>query len=145
MKIEPATFLDLNSLSKLERACFGPDAWPFLDLIAVLTFPNVVRLKVATDAEMIAFVAGDSHPADGFSWIATLGVTPRYQGLGIGRRLLRACEAQLKKPGLRLAVRVSNEAAIHLYETEGYARVDLWENYYRDGGAAIVMEKHRAL
>jgi [ribosomal protein S18]-alanine N-acetyltransferase len=145
MQIESATFMDLNALGKLERACFGPDAWPFLDLIAVLTFANVVRLKAVEDGEMIGFVVGDPRTAEGFSWIATLGVAPRHQRRGIGRELLRACEFQLKTPLVRLAVRVSNAAAIHLYETEGYSQVDVWQKYYRDGEAAIVMEKARAL
>ena len=33
-----------------ERACFGKDAWPLLDLIAVLTFVDVVRLKAVEDS-----------------------------------------------------------------------------------------------
>ena len=67
MNIETATFLDLNALGRLERACFGPDAWPFLDLIAVLTLPDVIRLKVVEGDVMIAFAAGDPRPAQGFS------------------------------------------------------------------------------
>ncbi len=145
MNIEPATFLDLNALSKLERECFGADAWSFLDLIAVLTFPEVVRLKVVEDGAMIAFAAGDPRPGEGFSWIATIGVASEHRRKGIGRELLRACEARLKTPRLKLSVRASNAGAIHLYEIEGYSRVDVWQHYYRDGEAAIVMEKTRAL
>src|SRR4030065_378974 len=96
MQILPASFLDLNALSKLERSCFGRDAWPFLDLIAVLTFPEVVRLKAVEAGEMIGFAAGDPRPAEGFSWIATIGVAPEFRRRGIGRDLLRACEALLR-------------------------------------------------
>jgi ribosomal-protein-alanine N-acetyltransferase len=145
MKIEPASFLDLNALSRLERACFGRDAWPLIDLIAVLTFPEIVRLKVVEDGEMIAFAACDPRPGEGFSWIATIGVGPDHRRRGIGRELLRACEVQLHTPRLKLSVRASNEAAILLYESEGYSRVAVWNDYYRDGEAAIVMEKVRAL
>jgi ribosomal-protein-alanine N-acetyltransferase len=145
MKIESASFLDLNALTKLERACFGSDAWPFLDLIAVLTFPEVVRLKAVEDGEMIAFAAGDPRPAEGFSWIATIGVAPAHRRRGIGRELLRVCEGKLTTPRLRLSVRASNAAAIRLYETEGYSRMQVWQRYYRDGEAALVMEKVRAL
>jgi len=145
MKIEPANFLDLNALSKLERICFGADAWPFLDLIAVLTFPDVVRLKVVLDDALIAFAAGDPRPAEGFSWIATIGVAPAYRRRGVGRELLRACEARLTTPRVRLSVRASNEAAIRLYDAEGYGRLQVWQNYYRDGEAALMMEKIRAV
>jgi ribosomal-protein-alanine N-acetyltransferase len=112
-------------------------------LIAVLTFPDIVRLKVVEDGRMIGFAAGDPHPSEGVSWIATIGVTPEYRRRGIGRDLLRACESRLKTPRLRLSVRASNEGAIRLYKDEGYERVEIWQNYYRDGEAAIVMEKIR--
>jgi ribosomal-protein-alanine N-acetyltransferase len=145
MQILPATFLDLNALIKLERACFGGDAWPLLDLIAVLTLANVVRLKAVEDGELAGFVAGDPRPADGFSWIATIGVEPRFRRRGIGRELLRACEARLTTPRLRLSVRSSNDAAIRLYREEGYTQVDVLQNYYKDGEAAILMQKSREL
>jgi ribosomal-protein-alanine N-acetyltransferase len=145
MRILPATFLDLSALIKLERACFGADAWPLLDLIAVLTLANVVRLKAVEDDDMIGFAAGDPRPEEGFSWIATLGVSPQFRRRGIGRELLRACEARLSTPRLRLSVRLSNEAAIRLYAEEGYAQVDVLQNYYKDGEAASVMQKSREL
>lgn len=145
MEIASASVLDLNALTRLERDCFGRDAWSFLDLIAVLTFPDVVRLKVVEDGRMVGFAAGDPHPSEGLSWIATIGVAPDFRRRGIGRQLLRACEARLKTPRLRLSVRASNGGAIRLYEQEGYERVEVWQHYYKDGEAAIVMEKNRDL
>jgi len=141
MEIVPATIRDLNALRKLENACFEKDAWPLFDLVAVLTFSGVVRLKAVEDGQMIGFIAGDPRPSQGFSWIATFGVLPAYQRRGIGRSLLHACEAQLKTPRLRLSVRSSNQAAIALYEEEGYRTTDIWKAYYDDGENAIVMEK----
>jgi ribosomal-protein-alanine N-acetyltransferase len=145
MEIISATIRDLNALRKLERICFEKDAWSLFDLIAVLTFPDVVRLKAVEDDQMVGFVGGDPRPSQGFSWIATIGVLPDYQRKGIGRTLLHACEAQIKTPRLRLSVRASNQAAINLYEQEGYRSMDVWKGYYNDGENAIVMEKpHRA-
>ncbi len=145
MEILTASLLDLGALNRLEHACFEKDAWSFLDLVAVLTFPDVVRLKAVEDGQMIGFVAGDPRPAEGFSWIATIGVLAEYRRRGIGRDLLRACEAQLKTPRVRLSVRLTNEGAIRLYEQEGYRHIDTWQGYYNDGEAAIVMEKERRI
>lgn len=145
MEIIAASVLDLNALSKLERACFEKDAWPILDLIAVLTFPDIVRLKALEDGQMIGFVAGDKHGAEGLAWIATIGIAPEFRRRGIGRELLRACEARLNAPRIRLSVRASNDGAIRLYEQEGYQRLEVWHGYYNDGEAAIVMEKQRAI
>jgi ribosomal protein S18 acetylase RimI-like enzyme len=143
MEIIIATIRDLNALRKLEHICFEKDSWPLFDLIAVLTFPDVVRLKAVEDDQMVGFVAGDPRPSQGFSWIATIAVLPDYQRKGIGRSLLHACEVQLKTPRLRLSVRASNQAAITLYEQEGYRTMDIWKAYYNDGENAIVMEKPR--
>src|SRR5512147_211701 len=115
MEIETASIRDLAALRRLEHACFEKDAWPLLDLIAVLTWPDVIKLKAVEDGEMIGFVAGDPRPSEGVGWIATLGVDPRYQRRGIGRALLRATEARTKFPRMKLTVRMSNQGAISLY------------------------------
>jgi ribosomal-protein-alanine N-acetyltransferase len=141
MEIQPAGIRDLGPLRKLEHACFDRDAWPLLDLIAVLTWPEVIRLKAVEDDAMVGFVAGDPRPSQALAWIATIGVDPRYQRRGIGRALLRACEVQIKLPRVRLSVRISNQGAITLYEQEGYRTCDVWKDYYSDGEDALVMEK----
>jgi ribosomal protein S18 acetylase RimI-like enzyme len=142
MEIQSANILDLGALRRLEEACFEKDAWPFLDLIAVLTWPEMIRLKAVDSGEMIGFVAGDPRSSDGTAWISTIGVDPRYQRRGVGRALLRACEAQIKLPRMKLTVRVSNQRAISLYEQEGYRMVDLWRGYYSDGEDGLVMGKN---
>jgi ribosomal-protein-alanine N-acetyltransferase len=142
MEIQPADLRDLNSLRKLEKNCFEKDAWPILDLVAVLTWPEVIRLKAVENDEMIGFAACDPRPSKSVAWIATIGVDPRYQRRGIGRALLRACEEQVKLRRMRLSVRTTNHGAISLYENEGYRVVDVWRNYYADDEDALVMEKN---
>ncbi|MBE3118295.1 MAG: GNAT family N-acetyltransferase [Candidatus Atribacteria bacterium] len=143
MDILRATLRDLGPLRRIEQACFLKDAWPLLDLLAVLTWPEVVRLKAVEDGQMIGFIAGDPRPSDHQAWIATVGVLPEYQRRGIGRALLRECEQRLTQPRIRLCVRVSNESAIRLYQQEGYLAMDTWREYYNDKENALVMEKIR--
>jgi ribosomal protein S18 acetylase RimI-like enzyme len=141
MEIQTANIIDLGALRRLESVCFAKDAWPILDLIAVLTWPDIIRLKAVDSGEMIGFVAGDPRPSDAVAWISTIGVDPRYQRRGIGRALLRACEAQVKLPTIKLSVRLSNQGAIAMYEKEGYRTIDIWRNYYNDGEDGLVMVK----
>jgi ribosomal protein S18 acetylase RimI-like enzyme len=144
MEILPANLRDLSQLRHVEQACFPQDAWPLLDLMAVLTFPEVVRLKAVADGRMVGFIAGDPRRSEGMAWIATLGVLPEYRRQGIARLLLLECEKHLNSPRLRLCVRLDNTPAIRLYEQEGYQRIGTWTKYYNDGGDALVMEKIQA-
>ncbi|MFN8383367.1 MAG: GNAT family N-acetyltransferase [Anaerolineales bacterium] len=141
MEITKATILDLNALRKLENESFAKDAWPLFDLIAVLTFPDVIRIKAMEDMQMVGFVAGDPRPREGWGWIATIAVDSRYQRRGIGRALLHACEEKLGVPRSRLTVRLSNQIAISMYEKDGYKSIDMWKGYYNDGEDAMLMEK----
>ena len=141
--ILPATLRDLPGLHRLEQACFPKDAWPLLDLLAVLTWPDIVRLKAVEDDQLVGFIAGDPRPSEGLAWIATVGVLPEYQRRGIGRQLLLACEERLPQARVRLCVRASNEGAIRLYQQEGYLAFDTWPGYYNDKENALIMEKLR--
>jgi len=140
-EILPATWRDFSELRRLERTCFPVDAWPLLDLIGVLAFQNVVRLKAVIDTQMVGFVAGEHRASEGLAWIATIGVLPPYQGKGVATALLGACEERLLASRIRLSVRVGNYPAIRLYEGSGYQRVGRWVEYYQDGSDAIVFEK----
>jgi ribosomal-protein-alanine N-acetyltransferase len=136
----PANWRDLGGLRQLEKACFPVDSWPLLDLIGVLSLPNIVRLKAVISDQMIGFVAGDKKSSD-LGWIATIGVLPEYRRQGIAAALLTECENRLEVARIRLSVRLGNTRAIQLYEGFGYQRVDIWPKYYQDGTDALVFEK----
>lgn len=140
-QILPATLLDLPALRRLEQICFDKDAWSLFDLIGVLSFPDVIRMKAVDDSQMIGFIAGETRLSQGAAWIATIAVDPRFQRRGIGRALLRECESRMNVERMKLTVRVSNAGAISLYEREGYRTSDIWKGYYKDGEDGLVMEK----
>ena len=139
--IVEANLRDLGELRKLERECFELDAWPLIDLVAVLTFPGIIRLKAVVDGKMVGFVASDLRRGQDLAWIVTIGVLPAFRRRGIARELMYACEARLTAKRIRLSVRRNNLPAIELYQTEGYAQVDIWGNYYADGEDALILEK----
>ena len=139
--VEPATWRDLSSLRSLEKICFPVDVWPLFDMIGVLTFPGVVRLKATQDGEMVGFIAADIRRAQKLAWISTLGVLPAYRRRGIAKMLLRDCEARLTVPKVRLSVRASNQPATRLYAGVGYQQNSIWSRYYSDGEDALILEK----
>ena len=140
--IQTANWRDFSQLNQLEKACFrSEDLWPFWDLVAALTLPGLVRLKVVVDDQMVGFIGGERDQTRKLGWVTTLGVLPEYRRLGIATALLNQCEASLAMPAIRLSVRASNQAAIHLYETHGYVVIKRWERYYAGGEDALVLEK----
>jgi ribosomal-protein-alanine N-acetyltransferase len=112
-------------------------------LIAILSYPGVIRLKAVRERQLIGFIAGDVRRAEGMAWIATVAVLPEFRRHGIGSALLAACEAQIPLSRIRLCVRPSNDEAIRLYEQYGYTKVGEWTRYYNDGESALVMEKSK--
>jgi ribosomal-protein-alanine N-acetyltransferase len=140
--LEPATWRDLNALRRLEEVCFPQDAWPLWDLIGVLTFPNVMRIKATAEGQMVGFIAADIRRSENLVWIATIGVLPAYRRQGVGTALLIAVEEQLNVSSIRLSVRVSNLPALNLYQRLGYHRYGSWPHYYADGEDALILEKN---
>lgn len=141
IKIIPATWRDIKSLHNLERICFEVDAWPLLDVLGVLTLPELIRLKAVDQDHMIGFIAADLRRMQGTAWIVTFAVLPRYRRVGIGSSLLEECESKITLPRIRLSVRQSNQAAILLYKKHDYQHVDTWAAYYKGGDNALIFEK----
>lgn len=138
----PATWRDFRRILTLERACFQRDAWPWIDVLVALTFPQTVRIKAEADGRIIGFVIGDRRQRKKIGWVASIGVHPEYRRKGIGKLLLDACEEELAMPKIRLVLRPSNKAAMHLYGVAGYNQVDSWRKYYANGEDGLIMEKY---
>ena len=143
-EIEPASWRDLFAVQEIERTCFKEDAWPLIELMAALTFPNVVRLKATNKKKIAGFIAGDIRRNEGIGWILTVGVLPDYRRQGLAEELMAKCEHAMQMRQIKLSVRRSNQAAIQLYQKLGYTQVDVWSKYYHDGEDGIVMEKQLA-
>ncbi len=139
--IVDASWRDLGGVRQVEAVCFGSDAWPLLDILAVLTLPGVVRLKAAVGSEIVGFAGGEIKGGERMGWITTIGVVPAYRRQGIAAALLSKCELKLATSKVRLCVRQSNLEALALYWKFGYHQVDVWKRYYRGGEDALVMEK----
>jgi len=141
VRLARAGLRDLAAVLEIERRCFAGDAWPLLDVIGVLAWPEVVRLKAVTQGRVVGFVAADPNHHGDAAMIATLAVLPEYRRQRIAWRLLEACEAMLKAGRICLTVRADNTSAQQLYEAFGYRITGSVARYYSDGAAGIAMEK----
>jgi len=92
----------------------------------------------------VAFARWACIPAAGEAELLRIAVDPAHRGLGWGRTLLEACQRELEAEGLvhlYLEVRVSNVAAIQLYQTCGWERCGLRGGYYPDGEDAALFQR----
>ena len=89
---------------------------------------GVITYDIGTEPEVIA---PDTPPvfvplielenlAPETHYVNALAVFPGFQGLGVGRRLLRAAAANAGKNGMSLIVEDNNPAALGLYRSEWY-------------------------
>ncbi len=141
VNIRKAELRDFFKLLRLEKLCFQADSWPWIDILAALTFPETVRIVAEKDETLVGFVIGDRRRHRDMGWIASIAVHPAHRRQGLGARLLEACERDLDTRHIRLSLRPSNQGALELYQKHGYSQVDRWRRYYRGGEDALVMEK----
>ena len=136
-----ASWRDLRAVLALEEACFGIDAWPWIDVLAALSLPDAVRIKAKVGVQVVGFVFGERRDRRRVGWVSSLAVAPGFRRQGIARELLRRCELELAAQMLRLALRGTNEGAMALYLSEGYRQIEVWPAYYRDGEDGLIMAK----
>jgi len=118
------------ALAALEAACFA-DPWSEQGLAEELDNPCACFF-VATKAGEVCGYLGTHIVADEMG-VTNIAVSPACRRQGIARALLqearRTAEAN-KLARITLEVRVSNEAAIALYEREGFVKDGIRPHFY---------------
>jgi ribosomal protein S18 acetylase RimI-like enzyme len=128
LAIRPATQSDLERIVKIQEASPEASQW---DAAGYLQYDCLVAERASPPPARVVGFLISRQTAPGEREILNVAVSPESRGLGIGRRLV---EADLSR-GSRtcfLEVRQSNRAALGLYESIGFERVGLRENYYHD-------------
>ena len=130
---------DLDAIARLEETSFQ-DAWPREMLESELSHPHALLL-VASRAEGDPPVgyAAFRHGV-GEAELLRLAVSPGERRRGVARALIAEGLERLVREGVQvcfLEVRLSNEPAVALYESLGFARIGRRSGYYRDGSDAL--------
>lgn len=127
------TMDDLDTVLQIDQLSF-PQPWPESSYRFELTANQASILLVAEmDGRLVGYVGcwllvDEVH-------ISTLAVHPEFRKRGVARRLLISVLQQSVREGAELAtleVRVSNYAAIDLYESFGFEINGRRPHYYRD-------------
>jgi ribosomal-protein-alanine N-acetyltransferase len=141
MTIRRMTLDDIPQVIEIERASF-PIPWSENSFRNELTQNEHAYFFVAEEAQQVIgllgywFIIDECH-------ISTVAVRPEWRRRGVGQSLLSYALTQGVKQGALMAtleVRLSNAAAIDLYQKFGFKIVGQRKHYYRDNGEdALIM------
>lgn len=123
------TAAHIAAIAQLERDCFA-DPWTETALAEELHNPCAAFLVALIDDEVVGYL-GCHHIADE-GYITNVAVSPAARRQGVARQLLRYAKEQWQHLfRITLEVRVSNAAAIALYESEGFSKDGIRPSFYR--------------
>ncbi len=131
----------IDSVVKIENACFS-HPWTKEGIIEALN--NRTKFFVfEKNNEVMGYVGVSVILDEGY--ITNIAVLPEYQGLGIGKALMKKLDDLAKLENLSfisLEVRTTNQKAISLYEKFGYKTEGVRKNFYDNPKEdALIMTK----
>ena len=139
-----ASSLDVPVLVSLDKELFPYSPWSSGQYLEEISAPTR-RFVVALDqARSIIGYAGVFATGGAEADILTVGVIPEHRGQGIGRQLMALITEWAISQGsiaMMLEVKTDNITAIALYESLGYAKLNIRKNYFGNGLDALVMRK----
>lgn len=130
MKIDRMTSEDVGWVARLERQVFS-SPWSEKSLEESRERPEYLFLVARCGGEAAGYIGMYQVLEEGD--ITNVAVFPAHQKRGVGQALVSALLRAAAERGIRqmtLEVRVSNEAAIRLYEKNGFVSEGIRKNYY---------------
>lgn len=121
---------DIPRVAELEQLCFSTP-WSEHSLRESLARPEYLFLVEETDGKVTAYGGLLKVMEEGD--VTNIAVHPDYRLKGSGTRITEALLEEGRKCGMTaftLEVRVSNQAAIHVYEKLGFHSVGIRKGFY---------------
>jgi ribosomal protein S18 acetylase RimI-like enzyme len=126
---------ELDRIFEIEQKCFpGEVAYSKRQLEYLILNANSDCLVEKQDGIIRAFLIVTYRRGSLTCNIETIDVDPAFKNKGIGLKLLKAAEIDMKRRGIRwsqLEVSEGNESALQLYKKAGYKFKERIEGYYR--------------
>ena len=132
VQIRALRVTDLEAVEAIEQRAY-PTAWSRSMFASELAKSTSICLGAVEGMTLVGY-AINSRYVDAWH-VMNVAVDPDFQGRGIATRLLQRLfelTADDGRRGYTLEVRVSNAAAIRLYEKLGFERSGLRRGYYTD-------------
>jgi ribosomal-protein-alanine N-acetyltransferase len=122
LSLRPAAASDLGPLVALDRLCFGRRAWPGPEWWEAITEPGWTTLVARRGDRIVGAVVLLLWPP--VASLASIAVHPDERGHGVGAWLLGDALTRARAATARwltLEVDATNETAVRLYRSRGFA------------------------
>jgi ribosomal protein S18 acetylase RimI-like enzyme len=133
---------DLNRIMELEHSVFAAEAFSRRQYRHLLKSPTCRILLCESDGGLEAMIAAGWRLRTDYLWIYSVAVSDRMRGQGLGTRMIEESleiAREIGRSWIILEVRVSNEAALHLYHKFGFDEIGFLEDYYGESQDGIRM------
>ena len=129
IKIRRMREFDLPMVKDIDKELAGPNrvlSWQIRIEAHWWTYRRHSNFVAEVGDKVVGFILGDvrgsEYGAETSGWIDMMGVIPRYQNLGIGRKLIEAfCEECRKnKVAMRIAVKKNDKRLIQFLTSLGF-------------------------
>ena len=137
-----ATAFDLPVFVSLDKELFPYSPWSSSQYKEEFSSPTRHFVVALDDQQSIVGYAGVFAPGAAEADVLTVGVVPEHRGQGIAKALMALitdwAKAQ-RSTAMMLEVKTDNSAAIGLYESLGYTKLNVRKDYFGQGLDAQVM------
>jgi len=133
---------DLPIFVSLDKELFPYSPWTAGQYKEEFSSPTRHFVVAQDEAHSIIGYAGVFAPGGAAADILTVGVVPDHRGKGIAKALMALITEWAKAQGstaMMLEVKADNVDAIGLYESLGYLKLNIRNNYFGAGLDAQVM------
>jgi ribosomal-protein-alanine N-acetyltransferase len=137
-----ATAFDLPVFVSLDKELFPYSPWSSSQYKEEFSSPTRHFVVALDDQQSIVGYAGVFAPGAAEADVLTVGVVPEHRGQGIAKALMALITDWAKAQGstaMMLEVKTDNSAAICLYESLGYTKLNVRKDYFGQGLDAQVM------
>jgi ribosomal-protein-alanine N-acetyltransferase len=132
LDVKPLDLDDVGAIERIEQRAM-PAPWSRMMFVSEIVKTTSICLGAFVDNALVAYVVVSRYVD---AWhVMNLVVAPEHRRQGIATRLLASLFELIGEDDLRgftLEVRVSNDAAIELYESMGFRGQGIRRGYYTD-------------
>ena len=139
-----ANSMDIPVLVSLDRELFPYSPWSSGQYREEISAPTRHFIVALDEGLSVIGYAGVFAPGGAEADILTVGVISQHRGQGIARQLMAGITKWAIDQGsiaMMLEVKTDNAAAIGLYESLGYSKLNIRKDYFGTGLDALVMRK----